>query len=166
MRFSPLSFVLGLAAASLIPVLSRVFRPLAVEATAAGMGMLEDARRVFAEQMENLEDVIAEAQARREQLDAETQATATDEASSEASRPAAGGHALAHGVRDAARDLDHRVRRVTRGVVGLGGLVPSALILWAVAEVVRGRVRPLAWSSALWYAYGLFRDYVVETPRD
>ena len=55
---------------------------------------------------------------------------------------------------------------MTRGAVGLGGLVPSALILWAVAEVVRGRVRPLAWSSALWYAYGLFRDYVVETPRD
>ena len=86
MRFSPLSFVLGLAAASLVPVLSRVFRPLAVEATAAGMGMLEDARRVLAQQMENLEDVMAEAQARREQLDAETQATATatDEASSEA----------------------------------------------------------------------------------
>ena len=84
MRFSPLSFVLGLAAASLIPVLSRVFRPLAVEATAAGMGMLEDARRVLAQQMENLEDVMAEAQARREQLDAETHATATDEASSEA----------------------------------------------------------------------------------
>ena len=81
MRFSPLSFVLGLAAASLVPVLSRVFRPLAVEATAAGMGMLEDARRVFAEQMENLEDVVAEAQARREQLDAEAQATATDETS-------------------------------------------------------------------------------------
>ncbi len=57
MRFSPLSFVLGLAAASLVPVLSRVFRPLAVEATA---------------------------QARREQLDAETHATATDEASAEA----------------------------------------------------------------------------------
>jgi len=84
MRFSPLSFVLGLAAASLVPVLSRVFRPLAVEATAAGMGMLEDARRVLAQQMENLEDVMAEAQARREQLDAETQATATDEASAEA----------------------------------------------------------------------------------
>src|SRR5260370_12299167 len=84
MRFSPVSCVLGPAAASLVPVLSRVFRPLAVEATAAGMGMLEDARRVFAQQMENLEDVLAEAQARREQLDAETQATATDEASAEA----------------------------------------------------------------------------------
>src|SRR5258708_39999442 len=80
MRFSPLSFVLGLAAASLVPVLSRVFRPLAVEATAAGMGMLEDARRVFAQQMENLEDVIAEAQARREQLDAAKPAAAAGEA--------------------------------------------------------------------------------------
>ncbi len=76
------------------------------------------------------------------------------------------GDALARGVRDATRDLDHRVRRVTRGVVGLGGLVPTLLIFWAVGEVVRGRVRPLAWTSALWYAHGLFRDYVVERPQD
>jgi hypothetical protein len=69
MRFSPLSFVLGLAAASLAPLITRVFRPLAVEATAAGMGMLEDARRVVAEQMETLEDIVAEARARREHLD-------------------------------------------------------------------------------------------------
>ena len=89
-----------------------------------------------------------------------------DGASSEASRPAVRGHALAHGVRDAARDLDHRVRRVTRGVVGLGGLLPTLLVFWAVGEVVRGRVRPLAWTSALWYAHGLFRDYVVERPQD
>ncbi|HTO13506.1 MAG TPA: DUF5132 domain-containing protein [Candidatus Binatia bacterium] len=70
MRFSPLSFVLGIAAASLAPVIARVFRPLAVEATAAGLGMLEDARRVAAEQMETLEDIVAEARARREHLDA------------------------------------------------------------------------------------------------
>lgn len=70
MRFSPLSFVLGIAAASLAPVIARVFRPLAVEATAAGLGMLEDARRVVAEQMETLEDIVAEARARREHLDA------------------------------------------------------------------------------------------------
>jgi hypothetical protein len=69
MRFSPLSFVLGIAAASLAPLISRVFRPLAVEATAAGMGMLEDARRIVAEQMETLEDIVAEARARREHLD-------------------------------------------------------------------------------------------------
>ena len=55
MRFSPLSFVLGLAAAALVPVISRGFRPLAVEAAAAGMGMMEDARRIVAEQMETLE---------------------------------------------------------------------------------------------------------------
>ena len=68
MRFSPLSFILGLAAASLVPVISRVFRPLAVEATAAGMGVLDDARRIVAEQMETLEDIVAEARARRESL--------------------------------------------------------------------------------------------------
>jgi hypothetical protein len=70
MRFSPLSFVLGIAAASLMPVISRVFRPLAVEAAAAGMGVLDDARRIVAEQMETLEDIVAEARARRENLDA------------------------------------------------------------------------------------------------
>ena len=61
MRFSPLSFVLGLAAASLVPLISRVFRPFAVEATAAGLGMLEDARRIVAEKVETLEDIVAEA---------------------------------------------------------------------------------------------------------
>lgn len=71
MAFSPLSFLLGLATASLVPVLSRVMRPLAVEVTAAGMGMVEDARRIAAEQLESLEDILAEARARREHLDAE-----------------------------------------------------------------------------------------------
>jgi hypothetical protein len=71
MRFSPLSFVIGIAAASLMPVISRVFRPLAVEAAAAGMGVLDDARRIVAEQMETLEDIVAEARARRENLDAD-----------------------------------------------------------------------------------------------
>ena len=61
MRFSPLSFVLGLAAASLVPLISRVFRPLAVEAAAAGMGVFEDTRRLVAEQMETLEDIDADA---------------------------------------------------------------------------------------------------------
>lgn len=76
MAFSPLSFLLGLAAASLVPMLSRVMRPLAVEFTAAGMGMAEDARRIAAEQMESLEDIVAEARARRDHLDAEAMAAA------------------------------------------------------------------------------------------
>jgi hypothetical protein len=78
MRFSPLSFVLGIAAASLMPLVRRAFRPLAIEAAAAGMGMLEDARRVVAEQMETLEDVLAEARARREHLDADAVAASLE----------------------------------------------------------------------------------------
>jgi hypothetical protein len=58
-----------------------------------------------------------------------------------------------------ASDLDRGVRLTTRGLLGLGGLVPVALALWAVAEIARGRMAPLAWSTALWYAHGLFRDY-------
>jgi len=94
MRFSPLSFVLGLAAASLVPVISRVFRPLAVEAAAAGMGMLEDARRIVAEQMETLEDIVAEARARREHLDTDAMTASLEAMADEASaEPATAGRA-------------------------------------------------------------------------
>lgn len=77
MAFSPLSFALGLIAASLAPALSRVFRPFAVEAAAASLGMLDDARRFVSEQVETLEDIVAEAKARREHLDAEAAAAET-----------------------------------------------------------------------------------------
>ena len=76
------------------------------------------------------------------------------------------GAALAAGLSEAARVLDERVQRATRGTVGLAGLLPLALAGWAVAELVRGRTGPLAWSSALWYAHGLYRDYSAPTPRD
>jgi hypothetical protein len=79
MTFSPLSFALGLVAASFLPALSRVFRPFAVEAAAAGLGMLDDARRFASEQVETLEDIVAEAKARREHLDAEAAAAAAEE---------------------------------------------------------------------------------------
>jgi len=59
----------------------------------------------------------------------------------------------------ASRDLNTELRRRTHGVIGLGTLVPVALTAWALLEVIRGRAAPLAWSSALWYAHGLFRDY-------
>ena len=68
MPFSALSFLLGLGAGAALPAISRSFRPLAVEAAAFGMGFFEDARRFVAEQMENLEDIAAEARARREQI--------------------------------------------------------------------------------------------------
>ena len=68
MRIHPLSFVLGLGAASLVPLFSRVLRPLAIEAAAAGMGLFAEGRRVVAMQMENLEDIAAEARARRAEI--------------------------------------------------------------------------------------------------
>lgn len=65
MRFSPLSFLIGLAAAWALPVVAKSFRSLAVEATVTGLALMDEARRVIAEQRENLEDIAAEAQARR-----------------------------------------------------------------------------------------------------
>jgi hypothetical protein len=43
------------------------------------MGVVEDARRVIAEQMERLEDIAAEARARREELAAEAELEAEGE---------------------------------------------------------------------------------------
>jgi hypothetical protein len=66
---------------------------------------------------------------------------------------------LSHAVVEAVGGLDGEVKRVTRGTVGLAALLPLGLAAWAVLELLRGRTAPLAWSSALWYAHGLFRDY-------
>ena len=81
MGISATSFLLGLGAAWLIPMIARVARPGAVEATAAGMGFFEDARRVVAEQIETFEDIAAEARARREDLAAATNGHHVDEES-------------------------------------------------------------------------------------
>jgi hypothetical protein len=59
--------------------------------------------------------------------------------------------------------IDARVSGATRGVLGLGVLIPAVLTLWAARELLRGRGAPLAWSTALWYAHGLFRDYALPT---
>jgi len=68
MAFSPLSFAIGMGVAYVAPILTKTFRPLAVEAAAMGLGLFEDVRRIVAEQMENLEDIAAEARARREEI--------------------------------------------------------------------------------------------------
>jgi hypothetical protein len=47
------------------------------------MGMLEDARRFAAEQIETLEDIVAEAKVRREHLDAAAVAAAATMSESE-----------------------------------------------------------------------------------
>ncbi len=71
------------------------------------------------------------------------------------SRPPVLAAAITHGL----SELDARVAGATRGLVDLRLLFPLGLFAWAVRELGRGAVGPLAWSSALWYAHGLFRDY-------
>ena len=66
---------------------------------------------------------------------------------------------LGTAVAGAVGEIDRRLRAVTRDAVGLGSLVPVALTVWAARELLLGRAGPLAWSTALWYAHGLFRDY-------
>jgi hypothetical protein len=70
---------------------------------------------------------------------------------------------LAEAVRETFAELNGSVVRVTGGGLDLGTLVPLLLAVWAGVEIVRGRVVPLAWSTALWYAHGLFRDYNVDS---
>ena len=68
---------------------------------------------------------------------------------------------LAAVVVDTVGELNHGIRRATGGRLSLALVVPLGLTLWAVFDVMRGPIRPLAWSSALWYAHGLFRDYAL-----
>jgi hypothetical protein len=90
MAFSPFSFVLGLAAASAVPIVTRAFRPVAVEVAAIGMGLVADARRLAAEQLEAIEDIAAEARARHEELtEAVHHASEPDVEPAEASEPPA-----------------------------------------------------------------------------
>jgi len=60
------SFLLGAGTVFALPVLTRIARPLLVEVVAAGMGMVQEATRIVAEQMEHFEDIAAEARAKRE----------------------------------------------------------------------------------------------------
>src|SRR5262249_46382550 len=55
--------------------------------------------------------------------------------------------------------MARRLGRASGGVFTLGVLVPLALALWAARDLTRGPIRALPWSTALWYAHGLFRDY-------
>src|SRR5262249_54878205 len=78
MRFSPMSFLLGLVAAGAAPIVSRAFRPFAVEAAALALTVVDEGRRIVAEQVGNLEDVMAEARVRREVAAAAAAAAAAE----------------------------------------------------------------------------------------
>jgi hypothetical protein len=47
------------------------------------------------------------------------------------------------------------------GMGGLGELAAVLLAKWATREIALGRTESLRWSTALWSAHGLFRDYGV-----
>lgn len=73
---------------------------------------------------------------------------------------------VAEAVVDATGALDTRIKQATRGAVGLGALLPLGLLGWAASELARGRARPLPWTSAIWYAHSIFRDYNREAARE
>ena len=62
-------------------------------------------------------------------------------------------------VVDVFNGVNEGVTRRTRGRLDLGLLVSVGLVLWAGRQLLRGPVTSLSWTSALWYAHGLFRDY-------
>ncbi len=64
--FSPVSFLLGLATAAVVPLIARTARPLAVQATATALDAFEEAQRILSEQKEMWEDIVAEAKVQRE----------------------------------------------------------------------------------------------------
>jgi hypothetical protein len=68
---------------------------------------------------------------------------------------------LATAVAQAVSELNSTVGRATGGLVDLRTLAPLVLVAWAIREIARGSAGPLAWSAALWYAHGLFRDYAL-----
>jgi hypothetical protein len=74
MAFSPLSFLIGVGIGWATPIVARSSRALAVELAVAGMTMVDELRRVMAEQVEAFEDIAAEARARREELIARAEA--------------------------------------------------------------------------------------------
>jgi hypothetical protein len=78
-----------------------------------------------------------------------------------ASAPSAtdGRSPVATAMVELATDLNRRLAERTHGTLDLRTLVPLGLAVWAVRELLRGQLAPLGWSSALWYAHGLFRDY-------
>src|SRR5262245_38321903 len=55
--------------------------------------------------------------------------------------------------------MNQRLHRATGGRLTLGVLLPLALTPSGTPDPTRGPLRPLPWSTALWYAHGLFRDY-------
>ena len=66
---------------------------------------------------------------------------------------------VAAAIVDTFNGVTERVARRTGGRLDLPMVISVGLVLWAGRQLVRGPVTALSWTSALWYAHGLFRDY-------
>jgi hypothetical protein len=88
MGIQPMSVLIGLGAAWALPVVARLLRPVIVQVAVVGMGIADEARRVVAEQAEVMEDIFAEAKARRDELAAESNGHVGDEEGAEETVPA------------------------------------------------------------------------------
>jgi len=74
--------------------------------------------------------------------------------------------AVAGAVIETFASLNRRMARATGGSLSLGLLLPVGLTLWALRDATRGPMGAIPWSTALWYAHGLFRDYNLKPSRD
>jgi hypothetical protein len=92
-------------------------------------------------------------QAVAEHADVDPPASSADARAEEGRAP------VAAAIVETFNGVNERVTRRTRGRLDLGMLVSVGLVLWAGRQLLRGPVTSLSWTSALWYAHGLFRDY-------
>jgi hypothetical protein len=88
-------------------------------------------------------------------------APAGDSAASRSRDDAGQPPAIARAVLEGVASVNRDVRGLSNGMLDLGLVVVLALGFWGIRELLRGNLGALAWSSALWYAHGLFRDYHV-----
>ena len=66
---------------------------------------------------------------------------------------------VAAALSDTFSNVNARIAQRTRGRVDLPMLLSIGLLFWAGRQLLRGPVTALSWTSAIWYAHGLFRDY-------
>jgi hypothetical protein len=59
-------------------------------------------------------------------------------------------------VRGLASRADDRVLQVSGGATDLRTLLPAALALWAVREILAGRAGPAPWYTLCWWAFDSF----------
>jgi hypothetical protein len=76
-----------------------------------------------------------------------------------ADQAADGRSPVAAALSDTFSNVNARIAQRTRGRVDLPMLLSIGLLFWAGRQLLRGPVTALSWTSAIWYAHGLFRDY-------